>query len=201
MSFLINFIVILTTFSYVLNGYAKKKHCNVLAFTDSKGMRFNCLTFTVIDAHVNPSQPSHIELGKQLLYYHTHPLILKVTAGRKKSKSVARYFNDQVGKNNSQGRHFKKLNFAIRGVLALFQDHSCTHKIAEFKDFFIAQENFMFENSWVVGGKKCFYKYPYGLQCIADYDPTKLFWVFKLDDKLTSSFDTIKITTSKWAVS
>ncbi len=178
MSFLINFIVMLTAFSYVLNGHTKKEHSNLVVFKNKSIVKVHCVTFTVTDAHVTPSQPSHIELGKQLTHHHSDPMILIVKAGRKKSKSVARYFNDQVGKNNSEGTYATELNFAVRGTLALFQDHACIYKIVEFKDIFMAQEHIPpFVNNWWIGGKNCFYEHDRAF-CRADYNITKLFWSF-----------------------
>ncbi len=175
----------LTIFSYVLNGHghAKKEHSNVITFKSHKSIvKINCVTFTVTEARVNPSQPSHIELGKQLPHYHSNPMKLTVLAGRKRSKTVARYFNYQVGKNNTEGETVLRLNFVVRGALAFFQDNACIHKVAELKDIFMAQawNPVVFSNDWLVGGKNCLYKGQYGyilkVNCKADYNPNRLFW-------------------------
>ena len=179
----------LTIFSYALNGHghAKKEHSNVITFKSHKSIvKINCVTFTVTEARVNPSQPSHIELGKQLPHYHSNPMKLIVAAGRKKSKAVGGYFYHQVGKHNLIGWHLRKLNFVVRGALVLFQDHACIHKVAEFNDIFIAQTGGLpfFFNDWLVGGKSCFYNdnnksdndiIP-RVDCKADYNPNRLFW-------------------------
>ncbi len=181
----------LTIFSYVLNGHghAKKEHSNVITFRSHKNIvKINCVTFTVTEARVSPSQPSHIELGKQLPHYHSNPMKLIVVAGRKESKAVGDYFYHHVGKRNLQGRHMHKLNFVVRGALALFEDHACVHKVAEFNDIFIAQTGGLpfFFNVWSVGGKSCVYNDNVNysdvlgrVYCKADYNPTRLFWSFR----------------------
>ena len=190
----------LTIFSYALNGHghAKKEHSNVITFKSHKSIvKINCVTFTVTEAHVNPSQPSHIELGKQLPHYHSNPMKLTVLAGRKRSKTVARYFNYQVGKHNSEGEPMRRLNFVVRGALVLFQDHACIHEVAEFKDIFIAQTRYPlgFVNYWLVGGKNCLYKDVdvATVDCRADYNPNRLFW--SLEDGKNDH--TINIITKK----
>ena len=173
----------LTVFSYVLNGYshAKKVHSNLVVFKNHKNrVKFRCVTFAVTDARVNPSQPNHIKIGKKLPHYHSDRMQLIVAAGRKKSKAVARYFNDQVGIHNLYGEHPKKLNFAVKGTLAAFQDHACTHKIVEFKNILMAQEyDVLLGNVWLIGGKNCWYQFRYHrVNCRADYNPNQLYWSF-----------------------
>jgi len=208
MSFLIKFVVMLTAFSYVLNIYAKKEHYNTVMFNgENSTIKVDCVTFTVTDYRVNPSQPSHIEIGKQLSHYDSNLLTLTARAGRKRSKTVAKYFNDQVGKDNSEGQYFGRLNFAIRGTLALFQKfqgRSCTRKIVEFRDIFLAQGNSLFSNYWVAGGKNCFHPHHSDqINCRVDYNPTGLFWSLGIIEGTHSTIDIIgneKNYRKKWWV-
>ena len=182
----------LTVFSYILNGHTKKEHSNLVVFKNKSIVKVHCVTFTVTDAHVTPSQPSHIELGKQLTHHHSDPMTLIVKVGRKGSKAVARYFEEQVGKNNSKRSKIKKLNFVIRGTLTLFQDYACIHKVADFKDIFMAQGYIPYDNLWWIRGKNCVHR-SHGIKCRADYNPTRLYWSFET----TRHFNRIDIIAEK----
>jgi hypothetical protein len=79
--------------------------------------------------------------------------MILVKAGRKKSKSVADWFQQQVGSGqtlvcDSTGTFPKELNFAVEGTLAMQvggKNITCSNVI-------VAQGNFTTVNNWWMGG-------------------------------------------------
>lgn len=156
-TFFSTYFLALTIFAVMPCDGKVKSHENHVRFESQSADKVKCVTFQLTDHCITAKQPFDLKANSFMPHLDNDHMTLTVNAGRKRSSSPAKCFNNWVGKKNVFGKHVDSLNFAMRGTLKLYSTSNCDRGslLGEFDNMALGQGHSEATDNWWMGGEKC----------------------------------------------